>query len=103
MILDDYLINAFKKGYTEVYLSGIPIYFEINPKDYRQRVFYLKILEREHSKVFESELFAAIAIFPEAWELYEWAIRYYKSNKMWEEAADMEEAYLYEKEMADKR
>lgn len=103
LILDDYLINAFKKGYTEVYLSGIPIYFEINPKDYRQRVFYLKILEREHSKVFESELFAAIAIFPEAWELYEWAIRYYKSNKMWEEAADMEEAYLYEKEMADKR
>lgn len=103
LALDDYLINAFKKGYTDVYLNGIPVYFEINPKDYRQRMFYLKILERETSKYFESELFAAIAIFPETWELYEWAIKYYKSNQMWEEAADMEEAYHYEKEMADKR
>ncbi len=103
LALDDYLINAFKKGYTDVYLNGIPVYFEINPKDYRQRMFYLKILERETSKYFESQLFAAIAIFPETWELYEWAIKYYKSNQMWEEAADMEEAYHYEKEMADKR
>lgn len=95
--LADYLIKAFRMGFTSSYLMGMPVYLNLFPEDLMHRKFYLSVLEEKGDPHFESALFEAVAYFPKEWEFYEWAIDYYEKQGMDAEAKEMKEAYRYER------
>lgn len=95
--IKEYILAVFNKGYTQIFLKTSSKYLANFPLDYNFRSFYLKVLEREKDKNFESELFVAISYFPQNWELYEWAIDFYKKEGRFEDMKEMQEALKLEK------
>lgn len=93
----DFLIFAYQNGLKEFYWEIASKYFANPSTTYEQKLFYLNTLYQDKIHRYESELFNLIATYPQQWELYEKAIKFYEEQGRTEDLIEMKEAYYWEK------